>query len=126
MHWQSQKELSPRQIRWNETLSRFDAQIQHISGISNSAADALSRYPYVQQLREEVNTISLVEFNPEILHNIRKSYPDDSLFTPVIKNPEHYPLFHLHEGLLFFEGRLCIPANDRISQEKLLKLHHDD
>jgi len=44
----------------------------------------------------------------------------------VIKNPEQYPLFQLEEGLLFFEGRLCIPTNDRISREKLLKLHHDD
>src|SRR5216117_3568623 len=47
-HWQTHKELSPRQIRWNETLTRFDAQIRHIPGISNSAADALSRYLYVQ------------------------------------------------------------------------------
>ena len=124
-YWQSQKELSPRQIRWNETLSRFDAQIQHIPGISNSAADALSRYPYVQQSKE-INAISLVEFDSEILHSVHKSYSDDSLFMPVIKNPERYPLFLLHEGLLFFEGRLCIPAKDRISREKLLKLHHDE
>jgi RNase H-like domain found in reverse transcriptase len=47
-HWQTQREMSPRQIRWNETLTRFDANIQHIPGISNAAADALSRYPYVQ------------------------------------------------------------------------------
>ena len=26
-HWQTQKELSPYQIRWNETLTQFDAQI---------------------------------------------------------------------------------------------------
>ena len=47
-HWKTQKQLSPRQIRWNETLSRFDFDIHHIPGIANSAADALSRYPYVQ------------------------------------------------------------------------------
>jgi hypothetical protein len=133
-HWQTQKELSPRQIRWNETLSRFDAKIQHIPGISNSAADALSRYPYVQPREggEEASNgtslspISLVEFDPDILDSIRKCYPDDSLFAPVIKNPERYPLFQINDGLIFFESRLCIPSNDRISREKLLKLHHDE
>jgi len=122
-HWQTQKELSPRQIRWNETLSRFDTQIHHIPGITNSAADALSRYPYVQlQEHLEVNAISLVKLNAEILNNVRTFYSNDKLFGAVIKNPERYPLYQLNDGLLFFEGRLCIPSNDRISREKLLKL----
>lgn len=125
-HWQSQKELSPRQIRWNETLSRFDAQIHHIPGIANSAADALSRYPYVQPQEVAVNAISLAKFDPDILNNVRTAYPDDEFFGTVIKNPERYPLFQLNDGLLYFEGRLCIPANDRTSREKLLILHHDD
>src|SRR5271154_3501466 len=108
---------------------RFDAQIQHIPGISNSAADALSRYPYVQPNEERevfLSPVSLVEFDSHILHSVCTSYPDDRLFTPVIQNPEQYPLFQLEEGLLFFEGHLCIPAKDRISREKLLKLHHDE
>src|SRR5580704_13756799 len=48
-HWKTQKDLSDRQIRWNELLSKFDMDIRYIPGISNSAADALSRYPYVQR-----------------------------------------------------------------------------
>jgi len=126
-HWKTQKDLSPRQIRWNETLSRFDAAIRHIPGISNSAADALSRYPYVQSQEElSVCAISQVEFDTNILDAIRRAYPDDSLFGPVIQSPERYPLFQYEDGLLFFEGRLCIPSNDRASREKLLQLHHDD
>jgi hypothetical protein len=42
MYWKTQKHLSPHQIHWNETLARFDTDIYHIPGISNSAADALS------------------------------------------------------------------------------------
>jgi hypothetical protein len=119
--------LSFRQLRWNETLSRFDAQIQHIPGISNSAADALSRYPYVQSHDKlETNAISTIEFDRQICEDIRKSYVEDQLFGMVIKNPERYPLYQFKDGLLFFEGRLCVPANDRVSREKLLKLHHDD
>src|SRR5437762_6875604 len=96
-----------RQICRNETLTRFDAQIQHIPRISNSAADALSHYPYVQseEGREAtISAISIVEFDPNIVKAIRMSYPEDSLFAPVIKNPEWYPLFQVNDGLLFFEG----------------------
>ena len=128
-HWQTQKELSPCQMRWNETLTRFDTQIRHIPRISNSAADALSRYPYVQSKdgRESaISAISMAEFDPDILRSVCASYSKDGLFGPVIKNPEQYPLFQLIDGLLFFEGRLCVPANDRESREKLLKLHHDE
>jgi hypothetical protein len=102
-HLQTQKKLSPRQIRWSETLSRFDAQIHHIPGITNSAADALSRYPYVLPQELQVSAVSIVEFDPQICSDIRKSYLDDSLFGMVIKNPERYPLYQLDDGLLFFE-----------------------
>jgi RNase H-like domain found in reverse transcriptase/Reverse transcriptase (RNA-dependent DNA polymerase)/Integrase zinc binding domain/Chromo (CHRromatin Organisation MOdifier) domain/Retroviral aspartyl protease/Zinc knuckle len=126
-HWKTQKDLSARQVRWNEVLSRFDAEIHHIPGITNSAADALSRYPYVQSPDDlSACAISIVEFDSEILKSVQKSYVDDKFFGPVIKNPERYPLFQFEEGLLFFEGRLCIPANDRKSREKLLRAHHDD
>jgi hypothetical protein len=125
-HWKTQKDLSARQIRWNETLSRFNADIHHIPGISNSAADALSQYPYVQPPEDlSVCAISTVEFDDTILSDVRKSYIDDRLFGPVVTNPERYPLYQFEEGLLFFEGRLCIPANDRKSREKLLHAHHD-
>ena len=134
-HWKTQKDLSARQIRWNETLSRFDADIHHIPGITNSAADALSRYPYVQPTEARSTctlpdpstcAISMVEFDHTILDDVREAYEDDKFFGPVIKNPEHYPLYQFEEGLLFFEGRLCIPANDRRSRERLLQAHHDD
>ena len=52
-HWKTQRDLSPRQIRWNEVLAQFDTDIKYIPGITNTAADALSRYPYVQDLSEE-------------------------------------------------------------------------
>ena len=126
-HWKTQKDLSARQLRWNETLSHFNANIHHIPGISNSAADALSRYPYVQPSEDlSACAVSIVEFDGTILKDIRRAYKDDRLFGPVIENPERYPLFQFEEGFLFFKGHLCIPANDRRSCEKLLRIHDDD
>jgi len=76
---------------------RFDTDIYHIPGISNSAADALSRYPYAQDLEKSsahepitpfVNATSIVEFDKDVLTSIAKHYEDDGFFGPVIRNPE--------------------------------------
>src|SRR5205814_10583310 len=66
-HWQTQKDLSARQIRWNEVLSHFDTDIHHIPNITNSVANALSRCPYVQP-QEDLSAcvISMVEFDETI------------------------------------------------------------
>jgi hypothetical protein len=123
-HWKTQKNLTPRQIRWNEYLSRFDTDIHHILGISNSTADALSRYPYVQN--SAINAVSIMEFNDEVLESVRQGYTQDSLFGPVIKNPERYPAYQYDDGLLFHDERLCIPAQSRLAKERLLTQYHDD
>jgi hypothetical protein len=52
IHWKTQRDLSPRQIRWNEVLTQFDTDIKYIPGITNTTADVLSRYPYVQESSE--------------------------------------------------------------------------
>jgi len=111
-HWKTQKDLSPRQIRWNEVLARFDTDIHHIPGVSNSAADALSRYPYVQENQEsdtetnvDMYALTTIELDNAIYDAVRKSYEGDSLFGPVIRNPEQYPAYTVKNGLIYCKGR---------------------
>ena len=126
IHWKTQKNLSARQIRWNETLSHFDVDIHHIPGIFNSTIDVLSCYSYIQFLENLLAcVVSIIEFNEIILKNIKKSYKNNHLFKLIIKNPEWYPLFQFEKRLLFFEERFYIPINDRTSRKKLLRTHHD-
>ena len=43
VHLSSQDNLSPRQVRWWEFLSRFNFRITYVKGSLNIVADALSR-----------------------------------------------------------------------------------
>jgi len=148
-HWKTQRDLSPRQIRWNEVLAQFDTDIKYIPGITNTAADALSRYPYVQDSSEEesngiwvdidedgqivgeweieeVFETSVVSMDASIFDSVRAAYTEDKFFGPVIAHPERYPVYTFYEGLIFYRDRLCIPANDRSTREMLLATYHDD
>jgi Integrase zinc binding domain/RNase H-like domain found in reverse transcriptase len=43
-YFETQKNLSDRQVRWWEFLSRFNFTIMHVDGVNNKVADCLSRY----------------------------------------------------------------------------------
>jgi RNase H-like domain found in reverse transcriptase len=58
-YFETQKNLSPRQIRWWEFLSRFNYSTLHIDGVDNKVADCLSCY-YVED--------SLNESHPEYIY----------------------------------------------------------
>jgi len=134
-HLKSQRDLSPRQIRWNETLARFDMDICYISSVTNSAADALSHYPHVQPPEmnpatpEELVEVCLItaaaEVDSDIINAIKTAYPDNRLFGPVIANPERYPAYTIQDGLIYHNERLCIPS-DRTLPETLLAPYHND
>ena len=152
-HWKTQRDLSPRQIRWNEFLTRFDTDIHHIPGVTNSAADALFRYLYAQQNSKTPTTpmsptnpaspespepramnneeeldlyaLTVIEIDNAIYDAIREAYKEDSLFGPVIKNPEQYPMYAVNDGLIYHGHRLCIPSEDRNTREELLRTYHD-
>jgi len=103
-------------------MFQVDYDIKYISGISNSAADALSLYPYIQAESVAVNTIA---FDPAILDKVRSSYTSDTFFGPIIASPTNYAnIYEFDNGLLFFENRLCVPR-ERTIPEYLLSLHHD-
>ena len=127
-YWKTQRDLSKRQIRWLDFLSNFDFDIKYIPGITNRAADALSRYPYAQPNKSELNSLATTthELNNRVTDEIRTSYFNDPFFKPIVSNPQQYPHFFVHKGLVYLhDGRLCIP-NSKSTREMLLYQHHDN
>ena len=84
--------------------------IRYIPSVTNSAADTLSRYPYIQQLQidstlsddlVEVCLITVAEVDSDIMNAIKAAYLDDTIFGPVLTNPERYPRYVVHNGLIY-------------------------
>ena len=51
-YFETQKNLSDRQVRWWEFLSHFNYTIMHVDGIDNKVADCLSCY-YENDMSED-------------------------------------------------------------------------
>lgn len=132
---ETQKNLSPRQVRWLELIVSFDFQIIPIKGKANVVADALSRkdekeetdQSLVSSLLEraiqststtQVNAISFIEEPKELCEELAQDYQSDPEFKNILDNQPKQ--FHKENGLLYFKGRLCIP-NGKFR----LKLLHD-
>ena len=69
------KNLSSRQVRWAQELSRYHFRIDYRQGKANAAADALSRFPQRSQSEEE----ELRAENTQILHRLQSSLTNASL-----------------------------------------------
>jgi RNase H-like domain found in reverse transcriptase/Reverse transcriptase (RNA-dependent DNA polymerase) len=89
-YWKTQRDLSKRQIRWLDFLCDFDFDIRHIPGITNTAADALSCYPYAQQQKEELNSVTTIEIDATVKQKITDAYLKDTFFLPIVEHPEQF------------------------------------
>ena len=99
-HWKTQRDLSKRQLRWLDLLCNFDFDIKYIPGITNTAADALSRYPFAQ-----VNTVLDISVSHTIIERITNAYKEDPFFRSILKNPQQYQFYKVNvNGLLYTKG----------------------
>ena len=120
----TQKFLNARQRRWIEFLQEYDFEIAYIPGKDNVVADALSR-------REFVDAITVV--HSHLADKVREALRRDKYFGSIIEelsnehvdsNPKlHLEKYRLHDGLLYYSRRLCIPDNSDIKNTILKDMH---
>ena len=91
------KNLSSRQVRWAQKLSRYHFRIDYRQGKANAAADALSKFP--QRSQDEENELQAE--NGRILHRLQNSLTNASLAGLSLSASSSSSLpSHLHQVLI--------------------------
>ncbi|KAF5376678.1 hypothetical protein D9615_007909 [Tricholomella constricta] len=141
-YFQSQKEMSRRQMRWSQYLADFDYTIIYIRGKGNTAADALSRMPdetpnalfaacalaWTRHPRSEIVGLATLDISAdkELLEDILAGYETDN-FAKQLRQDIHAGSItgaRKENGLLYVGRRLLIPKVPRVC-ELLYNLAHD-
>jgi hypothetical protein len=111
-NFDSQKNLSRRQLRWQEFMSQYDLTITYIRGEDNTVVDTLSCLPHNCFPEEKpplvnVNTVLTITSDQDILERIRNGYHEDDFCKCVATTSMKG--WQLVNGLWYIGERLLIP-----------------
>jgi len=149
-YFNSQKDMSSRQMRWSTFLSDFDYDIVYVRGEDNTAADALSRMPddtpsavfaacslaYTRHPRPRpppppgaftlVGGVLHISTDVTLRDDILEGYKTDPHALQVRAALEAGSIegAHSENGLLYVGKRLLVPAVNKV-REALYHLAHD-
>ncbi len=90
------KNLSSRQVRWAQELSRYHFRIDYRQGKANAAADALSHFPQRSQAEEK----TLRDENSQILHRLQTSLTKANIASLSLLGHQAADLSPLHQVLI--------------------------
>jgi RNase H-like domain found in reverse transcriptase/Integrase zinc binding domain len=125
-NFDTQKDLSRRQLRWQEFMSQYDLTITYICGEDNTVANALSRLPpncFPDKIPPTVvNAILMIDSDHEILNKIKARYLEDEFCIRVAKTSMKG--WTKLNNLWYIGDHLLIPRITDI-QEILFRLAHD-
>ena len=116
-NFDTQRDLSRRQLRWHEFMSQYDMTIIYIPGKDNPVADALSRVPeecYPGETASNLNVPGIhallsITTDPSILRTIQTGYDKDEFCKKVIASALSMQGVTTSNGLWYIGDRLLIP-----------------
>ncbi|KAH9752509.1 Endonuclease [Citrus sinensis] len=104
-YFQTQKKLSPKQVRWQDFLAEFDYQLEYKPGKANVVADALSR-------KAELVTLSMSQPKSDLVSRIKEGLQQDPLAKDLLEKVLERKTRHFwqEEGILLTKGdQLFVP-----------------
>ncbi|XP_072059673.1 uncharacterized protein [Arachis hypogaea] len=111
--------MDPTYLKWTIKLLGLDFEIRYRPGLENKAADALSRQMMAR-------AISVVHMN--LWETVEEEVAHDQELQKIVvalqQGLDDYPVYSLHKGWLFYQGRAVLPANS--SQIPLLLAESHD
>ncbi len=125
-NFDTQRDLSRRQLRWQEYMSQYDMTIIYIRGEDNCVADALSRIPpnaFPNELNQPpIASVLSITSDRDILDAIIKGYTTDTFCQRVAST--EMPGWRKVHDLWYIGDRLLIPRVNDLC-ETLFHLAHD-
>jgi hypothetical protein len=141
----TQSNLNLRQRRWLELIKDYDLGINYHPGKANVVADALSRRSHVSQLVldgmpfelcEEFDEVNLrivtnteateMEAGSSLLQEIQIGQLEDEKIQKIkcnIKEEKSPGFSEDEEGVLWYEGRICLPNVKELNYKILREAH---
>jgi hypothetical protein len=131
-NFNTQRDLSRRQLRWQEYMSQYDMSLIYMQGADNTVADALSRLPpevFQGESKEQkdqngVNVVLRVSAEESFLRAIKQGYTTDEFCQKVVANPMTLPNIREQDGIWYVGERMLIPRVGNI-REDLFAMAHD-
>jgi RNase H-like domain found in reverse transcriptase/Integrase zinc binding domain len=127
-NFDTQKDLSRHQLRWQEFLSQYDLTMTYIRSEDNTVADALSRLlpncfaDESPMTTATVNAVLKITSDNDILKMIRDGYKEDEFCKRIASS--NMKGWTLSNGLWYIGDRLLIPQVTSL-REMLFHLAHD-
>ncbi|SGY12319.1 BQ5605_C011g06465 [Microbotryum silenes-dioicae] len=100
-----QENLSKRQARWVECLADYDFDITYIPGGENTA-------------------VSEMDIDTQLRGRLVEGYDSDPFCQQVKRNLDSLPGFSCVDGVLYFEGRMVVPAVPQLREDILHDAHN--
>ena len=130
-NFDTQRDLSHRQLRWQEFMSQYDMTIVYIPGEDNTVADTLSHVPAGtfpgednDQVKLGVNATLTITADPSVLCSIQEGYTKDNFCQKVRTTAPTTLRVSTSDGLWYIGDRLLIPRTGTL-WEDLFRLVHD-